>query len=196
MGDSGTSSPSDGLGAQTQFLEIGRLPDKVEATIVDSFIAVIEGRTFLRECIFRSMQPTFSLPLLTYSTFSELESQLGHASAELVVLSLIEVSNEASVSALKALAELVQGIPIIVLASANHAELARTAVRHGAKGYIPLSMGFEIAIEAAFCLGGGDLCANGLLTRRSVWPRAVWVFPAAWSCDGARTPGYSRDPTR
>jgi DNA-binding NarL/FixJ family response regulator len=171
MGDGGTSSPNGGLGTQTQFLETGRLLDKVEATIVDSFIAVIEGRTFLRECMFRSMQPAFSLPLLTYSTVSELESQLGHASAELVILSLIEVSNEASVRPLKALAELVHGIPIIVLASANHAELARTAVRHGAKGYIPLSMGFEIAIEAArFVLAGGDLCVDGLLTRRSVWP--------------------------
>ena len=156
MSDRGSSSPNDGLNTQTQFLDTGRLLDKVEPAAVDSFIAVIEGRTFLRECIRRSMQPAFSLPLLTYSTVSELENQLGHASAELVILSLIEVSNEASVSALKVLAELVQRIPTIVLASPNDAELAETAARHGVKGYIPLSMGFEIAIEAVrFVLAGG-----------------------------------------
>ena len=36
--------------------------------------------------------------------------------------------------------------------------LARTAIRHGAKGYIPCTLGFDITVEGgAFCLGGRDL---------------------------------------
>jgi hypothetical protein len=37
-----------------------------------NIIAVIESRTFVRECIRRSVQSAFPLPVLTYSTAHEL----------------------------------------------------------------------------------------------------------------------------
>ena len=155
MGEDVNCLSCDGARAGTQFVEASEEIERSGAK-AGGFIVVIEGRTFLRECIRRSVQSAFSLPLVTYSTVSELESQPSYASAVLVVLSLIEASNEASVAALNALTERLPGVPVIVLASANDAELARTAIRHGAKGYIPLSMGFEIAIEAVrFVLAGG-----------------------------------------
>jgi DNA-binding NarL/FixJ family response regulator len=101
------------------------------------------------------MQSAFSLPVVAYSAVSELEAQL-HLSPKVVILSLIEASHEASIGALRVLSELARGVPVIVLASVNDAELARTVVRHGAKGYIPVAMGFDIAIEAVrFVLAGG-----------------------------------------
>ena len=155
MGEDVNYLSCDGARAGTQFVEASEEIERTGAK-ADGFIVVIEGRTFLRECIRRSVQSAFSLPLVTYSTVSELETQLSHASALLVVLSLIEASSEASVAALKALRERLPRVPVIVLAPANDIELARTAIRHGAKGYIPLSMGFEIAIEAVrFVLAGG-----------------------------------------
>ena len=57
---------------------------------------------------------------------------------------------------MKVLSELAPRIPVIVLAYNNDTELARTAICHGAKGYIPVTMGFEIAVEAVrFVLAGG-----------------------------------------
>jgi DNA-binding NarL/FixJ family response regulator len=153
----------DGARARTQDLETGGVLENTAlqragdgtSEKTDGFIAVIEGRTFLRECVCRSMQSAFSLPVLAYSVVSELEAQL-HLSPKVVILSLIEASHEASLCVLKALSELAAGVPVIVLASASDAELARTAIRHGAKGYIPVTMGFEIAIEAVrFVLAGG-----------------------------------------
>jgi hypothetical protein len=92
------------------------------------FIAVIESRTFIRECIRRSVQSAFAQPVLTYST-----------------------------NALKVLSELAPRIPVIVLGN-NDAELARSAICHGAKGYIPITMGFEITIAAVrFVLAGGPM---------------------------------------
>ena len=100
------------------------------------------------------MQSAFSLPIISYSSVSELEGQLGQASPDVVIFSLLQ-SSEASVSALKVLLELVPTVPVIVLASFGKADLARTALRLGAKGYIPVTNGFEIAIEAVrFVLGG------------------------------------------
>ena len=123
---------------------------------VDGFIAVVESRMFLRECIRRSMQSAFSLPVVTCSTLSELELKLKDASAAIVILSWMEASNEANTNALQSLSELVPNVPVIVLAQKNDVDLARTAIRHGAKGYIPCTLGVDITVEAVrFVLAGG-----------------------------------------
>jgi DNA-binding NarL/FixJ family response regulator len=156
-------SEGEGSRARTRVSETGEFSENIglqrgrdgASARTGGFIGVIEGRTFLRECIRRSMVSAFSLPVVAYSAVSELEGQR-QLSPEVVILSLIEAGHEASVGALKALSELAPGIPIVVLAYVNDADLARTAIRHGAKGYIPVTMGFEIAIEAVrFVLAGG-----------------------------------------
>ncbi len=131
------------------------------------FIAVIEGRTFIRECIRRSVQSAFAQPVLTYSTAAELGQQQLLASAQLIILSWLEDDPEASVDALKTFSELAPGIPVVVIASTDDAEQARSAIRHGAKGYIPATMGFEITIEAVrFVLAGGTYAPMDCLLQR------------------------------
>jgi DNA-binding NarL/FixJ family response regulator len=155
MGDRGNNPLDDEARAKTPSVQAAQASEEIEGVSAKAggFIAVVGGRPFLQECI-RSMQSAFSLPLVAYSSVSDISSQRDHASAELVILSLTEGSDEAS-SALKALTELLPGVPVLVLASANDVDLARTALRHGAKGYVPLSMGFETAIAAVrFVLAG------------------------------------------
>jgi DNA-binding NarL/FixJ family response regulator len=121
-----------------------------------AFVAVVEGRPFLRECICRSVQTALAVRVVTYSTLSGLEAQLPHSSIGLVVLSLLEGTSEAYATALKDLSEFASGLPVIALASTNDLDLARVAIRCGAKGFIPVTMGFEIAIEVMrFVLAGG-----------------------------------------
>jgi DNA-binding NarL/FixJ family response regulator len=146
-------------GARTRMPGVGQDIDAerpyvgVGAT-ADRSIALIEARTFVRECIRLSMQRALSSPVVTYSTPSELE---GATSTKLVVLSLMDGSQEACAGALLGLTEHIPGVPVIVLASTNDVGLARTAISHGAKGYIPCAMGFEIALEAMrFVLAGGS----------------------------------------
>jgi DNA-binding NarL/FixJ family response regulator len=160
MDDAGTISTDEArerpqrLGAGELSQDLGLHPHA--GAIVDRFVAVIESRPFVREVIRRSMQSAFSWPVITYSMVSELERQPIDASAEVVILSLIDASKEACASALKVLSELVPGVPIVVLATANDMDLALTAIRHGAKGYIPYTMGFETAVQAVrFVLAGG-----------------------------------------
>jgi DNA-binding NarL/FixJ family response regulator len=145
-----------------QVLEIHGLSDNIDLQRaceareeVERYISLIESRTFLRECIQRNLQSEFSLPVIACSTVSDLERQPG-LWPELAILSLIEASNELSIRPLKVLSEIAPRVRVIVLASINDVDLARTVIRHGAKGYIPLTMGFEIAIEAVrFVLAGG-----------------------------------------
>jgi len=144
--------------ASRSFVEAGAGPQ--------GFIAVIESRTFLRECIRRSVQSAFPLPILTYSTVIELEQR--GALPELIILSLVEDNGEANADALKVLLELAPRIPVIVLAYKNDSELAKAAIFSGAKGYIPVTMGFEIAIEAVrFVLAGGTYVPMDCLLARN-----------------------------
>ena len=120
------------------------------------FIALIEGRAHARERIRRSMQSALSVPVVTYSTASELEHQFRDATAELVVLSLADVDNAAIANMLDLLSKLVPKVPVIVLAPADDVDLVRAAIRHGAKGFIPSTKDAAIAVEAMrFVLAGG-----------------------------------------
>ena len=100
------------------------------------------------------MQSALSAPVVTYSKLSDV---VRDPSAQLVVLSLIEATSEECANALKDLSEFAAGRTVIALAATNDADLARATIRCGAKGYIPVTMGFEIAIEVMrFVLAGGS----------------------------------------
>lgn len=134
------------------------IPTVVEGSAAegDGFIALIESRAFVRECLHRSMQSAFSLPVVAYAAVSELERQLGGASAQIVILSLMDGRQDEGANSCKVLSALLPGTPIIVLAGANDVELARTVINCGAKGYIPSTMGFETAVAVMrLALAGG-----------------------------------------
>ena len=113
------------------------------AAKVDGFIAVIESRTFLQECIRRSARLALPLPIITYSTVFELEQQHSPASPEILIVSSAEAGSEVVINTLTKLSELFPGVPVIVLADKTDPELALTAIRHGARGYIPFTMEFD-----------------------------------------------------
>jgi DNA-binding NarL/FixJ family response regulator len=164
MGDGGTGVLIEKARVGMSQLEQGRLAEESKghsafetaSAKVHSFIAVIESRTFLQECIRRSARLALPLPIITYSTVFELEQQHSPASPEIIILSLTQGGSEAVINAVTNLSKLFPGIPVIVLADKNDSELARTAILHGAKGYIPFTMGFDIAVAAVrFVLAGG-----------------------------------------
>ena len=109
----GARIPTIDPGMGTQLREPGRLRQSVDVRCADEsatpkgddFIAVIDSRVFLRECIRRSVESVLSWPVVTYSSVLELERQLGNGSARLVILSLTDSSNEGSANVCKVLSE-------------------------------------------------------------------------------------------
>ncbi len=143
-----------------------RASGNAASTKTEGFIALIESGIFIRECIRRSMQSAFPLQIQTFSETVELQQKC-HNLPNLILLCAIEEGKEASANDFKILSQIAPGIPIIVLACNNDARMAKAAVRHGAKGYIPVTLGFDIAIEAVrFVLAGGTYAPiDCLLTR-------------------------------
>jgi DNA-binding NarL/FixJ family response regulator len=172
--------PVNDVGAVTRFQEITGASEHAHHAVEggspegDGFIALIESRTFLAECFRRSVQAAFPVPVVTYSTVTELEHDHDGASPKTIILSLTEDNNEASADTLKILAEIIPGVPVIVLAYKNDSEFARTVICLGAKGFIPVTMGFEIAIRAVcLVLAGGTYVPMDILLERG------------WSADAA-----------
>ena len=135
----------------------GRSPDFSAGSEAkpDRYVAIVDSRTFMRECLQRSLQAELTLPVLTFPTLSELESQFSDSVA-LVILCLPDAGKAECVNALTVLSNLAPGVPVAVLAPVNDTELARTAHSLGAKGYIPSAMNFEVAVAAVrFILAGG-----------------------------------------
>jgi hypothetical protein len=104
MGDNvGSCIPTIEAWAERQLLQMGRVARGREehgGPKVNGFIAVLESRIFWQDCLRRSMQSAFSLPILTCSTLSELELGLNAASAAIVIVSWMEARNEMSTNVL------------------------------------------------------------------------------------------------
>ena len=89
--------------ALTQLLETAEHSDEsglhvsgeAVSTIADQFIALIEGRTFIRECIRRSMQSAFPLQIHTFSQAIELQQKC-HKLPKLILFSAKEDDKEAN----------------------------------------------------------------------------------------------------
>jgi DNA-binding NarL/FixJ family response regulator len=144
-------------------------PSENPSTIADGFIALIESRTFIRECVRRSMQSAFPMQIQSFSEAIELQRKC-HKLPRLILLSAIEDSIEANRNVFKILSQIAPGIPVIVLAYKVDTEMAKAAIGHGAKGYIPVTLGFDIAIEAVrFVLAGGTYVPIDYLLARG-WP--------------------------
>jgi DNA-binding NarL/FixJ family response regulator len=103
--------------------------------------------------------------------------------------SLILVSDNdrnSSVKIFEILSQVASRIPIIVLAYDNDAEMAKTAICRGAKGYIPVTLRFDIAIEAVrFVLAGGTYVPIDYLLMSSL-PRDQSEAPPAAGAVTAR----------
>jgi DNA-binding NarL/FixJ family response regulator len=175
MGDNIDLIPVDGARAVTQLLETSERSEEIgphgeaDSKITDGFIAVIESRTFIRECIRRSMQSVFPLQIQPFSDAIELQRGC-YKLPKLILLSAIEDDKKGNGNVFEILSKIAPRIPIIVLAHTNDTETAMAAISHGAKGYIPVTLGFDIAIEAMrFVLAGGTYVPIDYLLMRG-WP--------------------------
>jgi DNA-binding NarL/FixJ family response regulator len=135
---------------------VARRLDLQSSKEVQKKVVIVESRIFLRECIQRSIQSALLIPVETLTSFSELDDRRTIESARLVIISLDETDAQESAEALNIISNLAPSLPTIVLSSKYNFEVMRAVIGYGAKGYIPMTMGFEIAVEAVrFVLAGG-----------------------------------------
>jgi DNA-binding NarL/FixJ family response regulator len=123
---------------------------------IEGKLVVIGSQPFLLQCLQRSMQPALSIPILSLSSISLLDIERCVGLIRSVIIILTESNTQECTNAMGILSELAPSVPIVVLASTYNLETMRTVIGRGAKAYIPMTMGFEMTIEALrFVLAGG-----------------------------------------
>ena len=115
------------------------------------------------------MQSAFPLQIQSFSEAIELQRKC-HNLPNLILLSSAEENKEASAERLQiSLPNRAQNTNHCPRRN-NDTEMAKAAICHGAKGYIPVTLGFDIAIEAVrFVLAGGSYVPIDYLLTRT-WP--------------------------
>jgi DNA-binding NarL/FixJ family response regulator len=147
------------------------------SAIVEVPFAIIDNRKFFGECIRRSVQSAFMRPVETYSSLAEFQNKRPSTPIGLIIMSLLEDSVQAAADAMLALSELAASVPIVVLSDKRDLEFARAVMGRGAKGYIPATMGFDIALEAIrFVLAGGTYVPVDFF----IMPNSPEVTPRRW----------------
>ncbi len=138
----------------------------------DRYIALVEPRALMRECMQQGMQAALSLPVVSFAALSELEAQFDSCVA-LVLLSLAEEGPAECSKALAALSAVDAKVPVVVLGAVDDVDQAIAAINLGAKGYLPPTMGFGVAVEAVrFILAGAPTSRRIISACRRAPPRS------------------------
>ena len=144
-----------------------RQPSRIDAATPRS-IALIEGAVFLRDCISRNLTEAFAFRVKCFASGDEFRAHADAQDFHLILFSASNLSNEIVFKEVALLASHVSA-PIIVLAHQPTPESARAALGCGAKGFIPMATGFELAVQVVrfVSAGGTYLPAECLLAERS-----------------------------
>jgi DNA-binding NarL/FixJ family response regulator len=118
-------------------------------------ITVIDESAFLRECIRRSLQSAFNFRVLTYSDINDFrQNKTTHVSAMIIFSYGLHINKVDFEDNVNQLLEIEPNTSVIVLGARS--DLVDAAIRSGVKGYIPVTMEFQVVIEAVrVVLAGG-----------------------------------------
>ena len=130
-----------------------QFPQEHAKTAQKKAIALIDGQSFTRESIRLNLERAFSVPIDTYSSVSDFTSANELASTSLIIINLCATGANNDVNLqLDAPSEL----PVVVLSYQYDANLGRAFFDKRVKGYILMSMNFDLALAAIrFVLAGG-----------------------------------------
>jgi DNA-binding NarL/FixJ family response regulator len=118
-------------------------------------IVIIESNGFLRDCLHRSVADQWPGEASACASLAEVAEMQAERSSMVVILSIISLSDDEADSEFSKLMELDPPVRSMVLARADDLNEALAALGQGANGYISMSAGFDIFIQAVRFVGAG-----------------------------------------
>lgn len=163
---------SDGAGdlaTQTTHTTPETQPSSASAVAVDRDIIFIEQRPFVRECIACGLQKSFPGQIASFASLSEWLKASDQCKGGVILLSVEGRSVEAQLEEmLEAKPPTPNKLPFILLCDADDPALIVTALKKGAKGYIPTALSLDVVAQALHLVlaGGVFIPANSLIAAR------------------------------
>jgi DNA-binding NarL/FixJ family response regulator len=150
-------------------------------------IVFIEDRPFLRECVWRSLQPHFANRVHMFPSVSRWCEVANTHTPGAIIVSLRSRTQEAIQQILESVQHRGKETPVIILSDVEELDHIVEMLESGARGYIPTSISLQLAVQAVrLVIAGGVFApAQNLLEFRPAFDttlkaplterqRAVW----------------------
>jgi DNA-binding NarL/FixJ family response regulator len=136
-------------------------------------IVIVERNPFLRDCLHRSIAGNWPGDAVACESLSELAKLEASSHSSVVVLSIISMTEEQADAEFAQLIEFDPPLRSMVLSRTDDANEALAALGQGANGYIAMSAGFEIFVQATrFVAAGGTYVPPQCLLAAKLAPAA------------------------
>lgn len=131
-------------------------------------IVVIDRRDFFRDCFVRCLQIAYGdRKIHSFATIGDWSGSVEAHASQVAVVIIVEAGHEASLAD-REFIELAEGkVPIVIVSDVDDVDHILSALKHGARGYIPSSLPFNVAVEAVRLVeaGGVFVPASSLVDR-------------------------------
>lgn len=136
-------------------LDTSKISDDTKAVCADG-VLVIERNDFMRHCLQRSIAESWHKPAEGCTALTNLKESLSNGGVSVAILSILSLNDDEIAAEYARLSDAEGRPPTMVLGKNDNLNSALQALNHGANGYISISAGFKIFIEALkFVAAGG-----------------------------------------
>ena len=122
-----------------------------------SAIVVVHQRAFFRDCFVRCLEISYkSHDIFAFASISSWrESNKENALTPSVVVFFADVNDASSISDLQFLEFAAADTPVVIMSDIDDVNYVTRALKGGARGYIPTSLSFNVAVEAVRLVEAG-----------------------------------------
>lgn len=147
--------PSNSNGAACA-LDADKLDHK-QTSISKPRVIVIHPRAFFRDCFVRCLEASYnSHDILAFATICAWRNSPEQTTATpSVIVFFVDDSNSSSVADLEFLESTATSTPVVIMSDIDDASYVMHALKSGARGYIPTSLPFNVAVEAVRLVEAG-----------------------------------------
>lgn len=129
----------------------------VSETLKRPAIVVIHHRAFFRDCFVRCLETSYkSHEIFAFETISAWQVASDQDALEpAIIVFFAESNNPTSSVDLQSLEAAAAGIPVVIMSDSDDVNYVTRALKGGARGYIPTSLPFNVAVEAVRLVEAG-----------------------------------------
>lgn len=138
--------------------DIKRVNGASESNIADRpGIVVIHPRAFFRDCFVRCLEVSYrSHNIIAFANiYAWKASQAGTALNPSIIVFFVDGADVSSVSELQFLETAATDTPVVIVSDIDDVNYVVRALKGGARGYIPTSLSFNVAVEAVRLVEAG-----------------------------------------
>jgi DNA-binding NarL/FixJ family response regulator len=137
--------------------------EQIAEAIPKKTISLIDGQSFTRESIRLNLERAFSVPIDIYSSIEEFkDADWLESTSLIIIINICASGTDNDISIQLAPSEL----PVVVLSYQYDVGLGRAFFDKGVKGYILMSMNFDVALAAIrFVWAGGTYLPREALVQ-------------------------------